>query len=305
MSTNYDVLLVGDYFCDLIFTGLPIMPSLGTEVYGTGFDMMPGGSFITALALHRLGLCTGWACDFGNDVFSQFVLELVRQHGLDDSLFRLLDRPIRNISVSMSFPRDRAFVSYSDERDSLPLMPLIEKYKPRCLLLPSLQFDEPLVELTMAAHRHGGLVYMDCQHTDQTLNTPGLAEALRRVDIFAPNTTEAIQLTGAATVEAAVAQLAELTPLVVAKLGADGAMAQAGTQVIRVPGISVKALETTGAGDCFNAGFLYGYLHGKPLETCLRCGNICGGLSTTACGGATAAPTAAEVEEWLRRYPQS
>ena len=305
MSTNYDVLLVGDYFCDLIFTGLPIMPSLGTEVYGTGFDMMPGGSFITALALHRLGLRAGWACDFGNDVFSRFVLELARQCGLDDSLFRLHDRPIRNISVSMSFPQDRAFVSYSDERDSLPLMPLIEKYKPRCLLLPSLQFDESLVELTMAAHRHGGLVYMDCQHTDQTLNTPGLAEALRRVDIFAPNTTEAIQLTGAATVEAAVAQLAELTPLVVAKLGADGAMAQAGTQVIRVPGISVKALETTGAGDCFNAGFLYGYLHGKPLETCLRCGNICGGLSTTACGGATAAPTAAEVEEWLRRYPQS
>jgi sugar/nucleoside kinase (ribokinase family) len=305
MSTTCDVLLVGDYCCDLIFTGLPIMPSLGTEVYSTGFDMMPGGSFITALALHRLGLRTGWACDFGNDIFSRFVLELARQRGMDSSLFRLHDRPIRNISVSMSFPQDRAFVSYIDEREPLSLMPLVEKHRPRCLLLPSLQFGESLVELTVATHQHGCLVYMDCQHTDETLDTPGLAEALRGVDIFAPNATEALHLTGAATIEAAMARLAELAPLVVIKLGADGAMAQAGTQVIRVPGISVEVLETTGAGDCFNAGFLYGYLRGEPLETCLRCGNICGGLSTTACGGATAAPTAAEVEEWLRRYPLS
>ncbi len=305
MFTNYDVLLVGDYFCDLIFTGLPTMPSLGSEVYGTGFDMMPGGSFITALALHRLGLRAGWACDFGNDIFSRFVLESVRLHGLDDSLFHLHDRPIRNISVSMSFPQDRAFVSYADKRERLPLIPLIEKHQPRCLLFPGLCFGKAQAQWATATHGYGGLVYMDCQHTDETLDTPGLAEMLRGVDIFAPNATEALHLTGAATVEAAVARLAELTPLVVIKLGADGVMAQAGARVIHVPGISVEALETTGAGDCFNAGFLYGYLRGEPLETCLRCGNICGGLSTTARGGATAAPTAIEVEEWLRRYPQS
>jgi sugar/nucleoside kinase (ribokinase family) len=143
---------------------------------------------------------------------------------------------------------------------------------------------------------------MDCQCVAATLATPGLAESLRQVDIFAPNASEALQLTGAATVEEALARLAELTPLVIVKRGSEGAIAQAGGRVARAPGIAVDVFDTTGAGDCFNAGFLYGQLHGLPLEASLRCGNICGGLSTTARGGA-AAPSAAQVEEWLRRYP--
>src|SRR5205085_6102624 len=114
------------------------------------------------------------------------------------------------------------------------------------------------------------------------------------------NASEALQLTGAATVEAALAQLAELTPLAIVKRGAQGAIAQAGQHMGRAPAIGVDVFDTTGAGDCFNAGFLYGHLRGLPLEDCLRCGNICGGLSTTARGGA-AAPSAAQVEEWLRR----
>ena len=70
MSHDYDVLLLGGYFCDLIFTGLPEMPQLGAEVYGSAFDMVPGASYTTALALRRLDLRAGWACDFGDDLFS-------------------------------------------------------------------------------------------------------------------------------------------------------------------------------------------------------------------------------------------
>ncbi len=302
MSSQYDVLMFANYFCDLIFTGLPEMPPLGTEVYGTQFDMVPGGAFTTALALHRLGLCTGWACDFGNDLFSRFVLDLAQQHGLDGSLFRVHDKPLRSVSVSMSFPHDRAFVSYIDAYEPIPPIPLVEQYRPRCVLIPALSFCRGDIELAEAAHRHHCVVFMDCQHTAATLDTPGLAEMLRRLDIFAPNKSEALQITGEASVERAAARLAELAPLVVVKLGAAGALVQEGQKALHVPAIPVRAIETTGAGDCFNAGFLYGYLHGQSLETCLRCGNICGGMSTTARGGATAAPTAAEVQEWLLNY---
>jgi len=89
-----------------------------------------------------------------------------------------------------------------------------------------------------------------------------------------------LQLTGAATVEQALARLAELTPLVIVKRGAEGAIAGLDGGVVQVPAIPVEVVDTTGAGDCFNAGFLYGYLRGASLETCLRAGNICGGLST-------------------------
>jgi sugar/nucleoside kinase (ribokinase family) len=300
MSHDYDVLLLGGYFCDLIFTGLPEMPRLGAEVYGNAFDMVPGAAYTTALALRRLDMRTGWACDFGDDFFSQFVLDSARRVGLDSSMFRMHASPVRRVTAALSFPHERAFVSFADELASASPVPLIERHQPRVVLLSGLWYGPQQAEVCAAAHAVGALVYMDCQCSAATLTTPDLAEALRSVDIFAPNASEALQLTGAATVEAALAQLAALTPLVIIKCGADGALAQAGEDIAHAPSIHVDVFDTTGAGDCFNAGFLYGHLRGLPLETSLRCGNICGGLSTTARGGA-AAPSAAQVDAWLRR----
>ena len=99
MTHDYDVLLLGGYFCDLIFTGLPEMPRLGAEVYGSAFDMVPGAAYTTALALRRLELRAGWACDFGDDFFSQFVLDTARRAGLDSSLFRMHAGPVRRLSL--------------------------------------------------------------------------------------------------------------------------------------------------------------------------------------------------------------
>lgn len=299
MSPGYDVLLPGCYFCDLIFTGLPGMPQLGAEIFGTDFDMVPGASFTTALALHRLGLRVGWACDFGSDFFSRFVLEAAHAAGIDSHLFRVHNQPMRCVTASLSFPHDRAFVSFMDEQPPLNVAALIEQHRPRAVLLSGLNMGPPLVELVAAARRHGTFVYMDCQCVAATLETPGVAEALRLVDVFAPNATEAMHLTGTSSVPEALAILAELAPLVVVKSGPDGAVARSGDRIVRAPAIPVQVFDTTGAGDCFNAGFLFGHLRGESLEICLRCGNVCGGLKTTARGGA-GLPTADVMEQWLR-----
>jgi sugar/nucleoside kinase (ribokinase family) len=298
-NATFDVLLEGDYFCDLIFTGLPEMPRLGFEIVGSGFEILPGGGYYPALALHRLGLRVGWSCNFGDDLFSQFVYQAARREGIDERLFRLLDRPLRLVTVSISFPHDRAFVTYVDPLPDKPLTPLIREHRPRAVLLSGLYTGQKLLDVTAAAHEVSGLVYMDCQAHNSTLDTPGIVEALRAVDIFAPNLSEALLLTGEANVEAALAKLGDLTPLVVIKLGSGGAIVRCGSRIVHQPAIPVQVIDTTGAGDCFNAGFLYAYLRGDPLETCLRCGNICGGLSATAHGG-LAIPTAAQVEDWLK-----
>ena len=299
MVQNYDVLLPDGYFCDLIFTGLPQVPRLGADLFGTGFDMVPGAVFYTALALHRLGVRAGWACDFGDDFASRFVIEAARREGIGDGLFRLHERPLRRISVAFSFAHDRGFISYQDDLPNISPIPLIQRHRPRVVMLSHLHFGPDLLALAAAAHICGGIVYMDCQARPQTLADPDVVAALRAVDIFAPNRDEAQHLTGAATAEQALAQLAELTPLVIVKCGADGAIARRGGELVCAPGIRVPVLDTTGAGDCFNAGFVYAHLRGAPLEACLRHGNICGGLSTTARGGG-AVPTAAQAEEWLR-----
>ncbi len=302
MTHGYDLLIEGSYFCDLIFTGLPCIPTLGTEVFGTGFDALAGGSFNTVLALHRLGLHVGWACDFGNDLFSQYVLGLVRAEGIDEGLIRVHDHPVRRISASMSFPHDRAFISYVDPEPEPPLAPIVRESRPRVLLLPHLHLNATHAELCAAAHEVGAVVYMDCQYNNSTLDDPVVEAAIRAVDIFSPNESEALRLTGAATVEEALRRLSSLARMAIIKQGAQGAILQTGDRVIQMPGITVEVFDTTGAGDCFNAGFLYGYLRGEPLETCLRCGNICGALSTTA-RGVLGVPSAAQVQDRLKTYP--
>ena len=299
---TYDVLLDDGYFCDLIFTGLPDMPRLGAELFSTGFEMVPGANFYYAAAFKRLGLRAGWPCNFGNDIFSQFVLAAARGEELDDSLFTIHDYPIRNLTVSMSFPHERAFVTFTDKPTPQPCPPLIRRYRPRCLLRAGLQHGPVHLEQVAAAREVGALVFMECQSHQTSLKEPQVVEALQAVDIFAPNAQEALDLTGAATVEAALAQLAELTPLVVVKLGSEGAIACQGTQIVTAPALKVNVFDTTGAGDCFNAGFLYGYLRGYGLEDCLKCGNICGGWSTTA-HGANAVPTADQLEAHLADLP--
>jgi sugar/nucleoside kinase (ribokinase family) len=292
---GYDVLLLGSYFCDLIFTGLPAMPRLGADLFGTEFDMVPGATYRTALACHRLGLRAGWLCDFGTDLFSRFVLDMAAQDGLDMSLFRHHPVPVRRVSAAFSFVHDRGFISYMDPIEPASPVEFIQQHRSRAVLLSHLTYDAAQAALADAARAAGTLVYMDCQADAATLATPGVPEALRRVDIFAPNESEALHLTAATTVEAALEQLADLAPLVIIKRGSGGAVARQGHTVVHSPALSVNVCDTTGAGDCFNAGFLYGHLAGMPLAGCLRRGNICGALSTLSRGSATL-PTAAEVE---------
>ena len=247
--------------------------------------MVAGGVFYTAQALHRLGVRAGWLCDVGNDLFSRFIIESAEAEGIDISLFRHHERPLRRIAASFSFAHDRGFVSYMDEQpDTLPLAE-IELYKPRCLFLPHVNYWQNLAALATLPHRQEMLIYMDCQDTTLTLETPGLIPALSFVDVFAPNETEALQITGTTAVSDALTKLAEIVPTAVIKLGAKGAIAQRGSEIITMPPIPVTPVDTTGAGDSFNAGFIYGLLQEASLAGCLRYGNIVGGLSTTQRGG--------------------
>jgi sugar/nucleoside kinase (ribokinase family) len=257
MSHSYDVLILGEYFCDLIFTGLPELPRLSADIFGTGFEMAPGGSYRTALALTRLGLRVGWSCDFGDDFFSRFVLDMAAQDGLDASLFRRHPFPVRRISASFSYAHDRGFMSYMDKLARPAPAEIVAATTPRAVLLPSLMYGDDHAALVEAARHAGALVYMDCQAHAETLALPEVAAAVRRVDIFAPNEVEALHMTGDSAVEAALERLATFAPVAVVKRGGAGAIGRAAGITASVPALSVEARDTTGAGDCFNAGILY------------------------------------------------
>ena len=291
--SNYQVLLYGSYFLDLIYTGLPQFPELGKDIYSQEFEMRPGASFYTALVLHRLGVRCGWACGFGNDLFSRFVLERCQEEAIDPALFERYPFPVRRISSTISFPQDRAFVSFVDNTPLPPAPPLIRRLRPQWLLLPHLTYGPAFDEMAAACREMGTRIYMDCQSDPATLDTPGVRQALAQVDVFAPNLSEALHLTGAACAEDALQVLASLAPLAIIKQGAQGACARGRQVAACAPPLAIECVrDTTGAGDCFNAGFLFGMLNGYPLEKCLRAGNVCGGLAVA--GSAAASILSAE-----------
>jgi sugar/nucleoside kinase (ribokinase family) len=294
-----DVLVFGDYFCDIIITGLPEPPRLGADLFGDHLEIAPGGAYILAAALHRLGVHVRWNTRVGNDLFSRFVYEEAVREGLDTSLFEFFEHPLRSMSVSFSFVHDRGFISYTDIFPEHEPETIISAQKPRWVVNAPFDGSDRSRSVIELIHRQGGRVYIDCQYTTSTLEESGLTDTLCMTDIFAPNQSEAAQLTGESDPQKAAARLAEFCPLVIVKCGAQGAYARAGEKVWHSPAIPVKVLDTTGAGDAFNAGFLAAYLQGEPVETCLHYGNICGGLSTTQCGGANAVPTLEQLKQYL------
>jgi sugar/nucleoside kinase (ribokinase family) len=125
------------------------------------------------------------------------------------------------------------------------------------------------------------------------------------LDVFLPSESELCHIARLPYFRNALTRLESdmKTGMVVMKRGSQGAIARSKDEEITVPALRVSPVDTTGAGDCFDAGFLYAYVQGEPLETCMQFGTICGALSTTKVGGATAAPTREEVEAWRSKLP--
>src|SRR4030043_1308348 len=310
MASMFDVIVVGNYSVDLIFTGMSEFPQLGKDVVSTEFKMAPGEAFIPAVAMNRLGNKVGWAADFGNDDFSRFGLKCAREEGLDESLFIIHDHPYRRISVSASYPGDNAFITYYDPDPQFPAaLSALGKSQAKVLLIPGLYYGSLLdVGIKLLRLKKMKMV-MDGNSSNGNIlgksrESTAIRKAIKFADVFLPNAQEARRLTGELDLDLAIRKLGALCPLVVIKDGCNGSLAYTNKTLYQVPGIPVDPIDTTGAGDNFNAGFLHAWLDGLAIETCLKWGNITGGLSTTELGGTTRKITVDEVKETLSRiYP--
>jgi sugar/nucleoside kinase (ribokinase family) len=130
----------------------------------------------------------------------------------------------------------------------------------------------------------------------------GLHELLPYVNVLLPNEREALRISGEQELDRAIARLAEIVPLVVVKMGPEGAIAQRGNERFQSAALRVGAIDTVGAGDSFDAGFLTQYIRAANVETCLAHGNLAGALSTTRSGGTEAFRDAGYREQFFREH---
>jgi sugar/nucleoside kinase (ribokinase family) len=306
MSARYEVLVYGPLFCDLIFADLPSMPSLGKEIFAGDFVIAPGGSAIVAVALHRLGVRVGLIADLGSDPLSRVIREMLREAGLDAALIREHPYPLPQITMALSFPHDRAFVTRFETPDRpIDLAAILRANPARHLHISSFLAAFAVPDAAATAHAAGMSVSFDPGWDADALRDPRLRAVLRDVDVFLPSAVEVCQIAGLADSDQALERLIREMAhgLIVMKQGKSGATARTPSQRVHMPALAVTPVDTTGAGDAFDAGFLCAYLRSLPLNDCLRYGNVCGALATTALGGASAAPTRQEVVQWLSRLP--
>lgn len=304
---QYDIVVLGDYFFDQIFSELPRFPVLGCETYAQELVSTGGAMYITATAFHRLGVRVGWPAYFGDDYYSQYVYSLVQKGGLDLSLACVVDRPYRRVTTSIPYQGERAFVTFADPApddraehrlSSLDRCEFSHLHLGGWTSVPDLQ---PYAE---KARSKGATVSMDCQDVQCLLEPPTCLAPLDLVDIFMPNAREAKIITETDDIRSAIERLMPLVEYVVVKDGANGAWVGHKGEILQGPAVSVgPVIDTTGAGDCFNAGFLFGLkVQNAPLAQCLQYGNLCGGFSVTGIGGATTAPTYGQLTEWLEKH---
>ncbi len=301
---RYDALVYGPMFCDLVFTGLPGMPALGEEHYADDLTIAPGGSAIVAVGLQRLGVRTGLIADLGTDPLSSLLWGMLEELSLDRSLIRRLPYPLPQVTVALSFPEDRAFITrFRRSEEPRDVEQILEVHKAAHLHVGSFL---PVLEnprVCSAAQQAGMTVSLDPGWDEKALRDPVLLAALRNLDFFLPSRSELCFLAREEDPDQAARAVLGLMEggSVIMKDGARGATAYSPSapEGIHRPALEVDVVDTTGAGDAFDAGFIAALLEEQPLEVCLQHGLICGSLATTARGGPGSLPDKENLQKWL------
>jgi sugar/nucleoside kinase (ribokinase family) len=304
-GTASDILVAGEINPDLILTG-DVHPEFGqVEKLIASYTFAVGSSSaIFACGAARLGLKVAFIGVCGNDVFGRFMLDEMQRRAVDVSNVMVRKEGQTGLSVILNQGADRAILTHlgligdlqaSDISDHL-LQQTRHLHVASYFLQAKLQPDLP--DLFRRARSLGLTTSLDTNY-DPTEKWTGFEDLLSTTDIFFPNKTEALSITGLSDIEAAAEQLARSSRLVAIKLGADGAILQAMNKTIYAPSIPVEVVDTIGAGDTFDAGFLYGYLNHWDMETSLRLAAVCGAFSTQASGGTAAQPTLDQAQAFL------
>jgi len=304
-SKPYDILVAGEINPDLVLTG-DVIPAFGQveKLVDSASLSIGSSSAIFAAGAARLGLKVGFVGICGDDLFGRFMLDEMARRQVDVAPV-IVDASLQTgLSVILSPTGDRAILTCTGCIDRLQAEQVTDGLLARSRHLHVASYflqtalQPGLPDLFRRARLLGLTVSLD-PNWDPSGEWHGFEALLPLVDVFLPNENEALALTGAATVEQALTRLGQKCPTVAVKLGAQGALAARGAETVRVPALKVEVVDTTGAGDSFDDGFLFGFLNGWSLERALKLGAACGSLSTRKAGGTTAQATLEEALQYV------
>ena len=301
----FDILVAGEINPDLILTG-DVVPAFGQveKLVDSAALMIGSSSAIFACGAARLGLRVAFVGVYSDDIFGRFMLAELNARGVDTSSVLVRPGGQTGLSVILDRSGDRAILTHpgliadlkaGDVTDAL-LARSRHLHVASYFLQTALQPGLPA--LFARAHALGLSTSLDT-NWDPSGEWRGIGTLLHQVDVFLPNKKEALSLTGTKKVGSASQRLSQSCQVVAIKMGAEGAIARRGGDIARIPAIPVEVVDTVGAGDTFDAGFLYGFLNDWALEKTLRLAVVCGSLSTRSSGGTAAQPALDEAMQYV------
>jgi len=293
---RFDVTIAGELNLDLILYGLPEKLLPERELLADGMMLTLGSSSaIVAHNLASLGSRVGFQSRIGDDPLGKIALDRLRESGVDVAGVRCVpSATTTGLTVILHHGAWRNILTYAGtiQETSWEDLDLDALADSRHFHLSSYYLQRGLrsriAELFQFLKTKGLTISLDTNDDPDDRWEGGLSDVLRYVDVFLPNEREACKAAGTNDLESAIQKLSQIVPLVVVKLGRKGSLAQRGTERLASPSREIEPVDTVGAGDSFDAGFLHSYVRGADLVTCLANGNMAGALSTTRPGGTEA-----------------
>ena len=304
---RFDLSVVGELNADLILYGLP--PALEPEREHLAADFaitLGSSSAIFAHNISLLGSRVGFTSCIGGDPLGKFCVDRLRESGVDVSGVKTLPGKTTGVTVILPLGKQRQILTYLGTTLDLQFTHLNLNHLGSAshfhlssfFLLRALRPRIP--DLFSQMKKAGLTTSLDTNDDPEDLWADDVKSVLKNVDIFLPNEREASKLTGADNVREALDELSRLVPIVVIKCGPEGAMARRGKDQFLAPPLSVRPVDTVGAGDSFNAGFLHKFMLRANVEDCLAYGNAVAALSTTRSGGTEAFRDRQHLEAFLQ-----
>lgn len=288
---------------DLLYQGMERIPDVGEELYCKDFDLQLGGGLpATLINLGRLGIETKIATELGTDIFSEFAKNKFLQNGVEPTNLYEGDKIPLNITSAIILPKDRTFFTYgkgSIEADDNAKEKFFQIAKDSKITMMQLG---GFLDVYKRLHEGGTKLVLDTGWDDD-MTFEKYADYLEIADYYTPNQKEAKKISNTSTPEEAAQALTKYFDNVVVKVDKDGCIGIDENGSFFVPSIDeFKNVDSTGAGDAFLSGFMYGLFYDKPLKECVLLGNITGGKAVTKVGALSAYNTEQELLDYFEKY---
>ncbi|MCD9023563.1 carbohydrate kinase family protein [Cohnella silvisoli] len=302
---SYDAIVIGDVNIDLVVAGCNELPGPGQEVHVHNMTLhVGGGAALFSMALAKLGMKVAFNGSLGGDGFGQFVRDQFILSGIDTSFIKTSNLNNTGISIAINPEKDRSFITYLGSNAELNLQQLdmnsvvLGRHVHLTGYRGSKNHKE-YVEMARKLKALGLTTSLDVGWDETGEWYAGVIELMKEVDIFFMNEVEVQHYTRRIPIEESIRELSRHSPHFVLKLGSAGAVATVDGVTMYRSGFEVPVVDTTGAGDSFNAGYIYGFLSGQPTEQCLLFANACGAMSITQFGGSAGTPDRTALERFI------